>query len=414
MRKTIFGGFLAAMILIGGAAWFGSGLSSERFAHSPEFPDYVEQGLAWVVAAQHENGGWGTGSHANQQLRDPHQVETDPATTAFSAMALMRAGNTPSSGKYADAMRRATEYLVTVVEEYPAEGPRITDLEGTQTQVKMGHLVDTSMAVLFFSRLLPHMERGRLRSRVDAALDKCLVKLQGSQTENGAWDQAGWAGVLQSSIGCSALEFARAAGKKVDEEVLAGARDYHRSNFNMSTGTASGADGAGVELYAYSSSRRAVAGQAKAAQDLIDDAKEKGELEKDAPVSIESLKQIGVAETKAAPLLDAYKQAEAQVERLDDESMLSGFGNNGGEEYLSYMLTSESLVITGGEAWEKWNATMQERLAKIQRDDGSWTGLHCITGPVFCTSAVLQCLTAGEDADLLATISTNDVDFSRE
>jgi hypothetical protein len=407
---------LVTVVLVGGAVWFGSGNSFERLSPParPSFPDYVEQGLAWVVAAQHENGGWGTGSSANQQLRDPHQVETDPATTAFAAMALMRAGNTPTTGRYAESVRRATQYLVTVVEEYPAEGPRITDLTGTQPQVKMGQLIDTSMAVLFFSRLMPHMEEGKLTDRMDAALDKCLAKLQGSQTENGAWDQAGWAGVLQSSLGTSALEFARAAGKKVDEKMLEGARDYHRGNFDPETGRMRSEDGAGVELYAYSSSQRAVAGQARAAQDLIDDAKREGRLDKDAPVSKNNLKQIGIPKEKASSLADAHNQAEIQVKRLDDEQLLEGFGNNGGEEYLSYMLTSESLVITGGEPWEKWNSTMQEKLSTIQRDDGSWTGLHCITGPVFCTSAVLQCLTAEADADLLTQISANDVDVSKE
>ena len=57
---------------------------------------------------------------------------------------------------------------------------------------------------------------------------------------------------------------------------------------------------------------------------------------------------------------------------------------------------------------------MHTRLEKIQRDDGSWTGLHCITGPVFCTAAVLQCLTADQDSDLLAEISYDDVRMSRE
>lgn len=102
------------------------------------------------------------------------------------------------------------------------------------------------------------------------------------------------------------------------------------------------------------------------------------------------------------------------MSRLDDEKMLAGFGNTGGEEYVSYMLTSEALVITGGEAWEKWNTSMQEKLPTIQHADGSWSGLHCIVGPAFCTAAVLQCLTAEEDADLLAAISANDVEESQE
>jgi hypothetical protein len=44
-------------------------------------------------------------------------------------------------------------------------------------------------------------------------------------------------------------------------------------------------------------------------------------------------------------------------------------------------------------------------LEKVQCPNGSWTGHHCITSPVFCTAAVVQCLTAERDADLLARVA---------
>src|SRR5688500_6386896 len=56
---------------------------------------FLLRGVQWLVEAQHGNGGWGAGSHAKQHLRDPHHVATDPATTAFVAMALVRSGSTP-------------------------------------------------------------------------------------------------------------------------------------------------------------------------------------------------------------------------------------------------------------------------------------------------------------------------------
>ena len=99
---------------------------------------FVEKALGWLVDAQHEDGGWGAGSHANQQQRDARKVKTDPATTAFSALALMRVGHTPVKGVHKEAVLRATKYLLGVVESASAEGPKITDLEGTQPQAKMG------------------------------------------------------------------------------------------------------------------------------------------------------------------------------------------------------------------------------------------------------------------------------------
>jgi hypothetical protein len=93
---------------------------------------------------------------------------------------------------------------------------------------------------------------------------------------------------------------------------------------------------------------------------------------------------------------------------------LSGFGNNGGEEFLSYMLTSESLVLQGGDAWPKWKQKMHTRMAKIQIANGSWTGHHCITSPVFCTAAVVQCLTADRDEELLRVLNDRDAQSKPE
>jgi len=40
---------------------------------------------------------------------------------------------------------------------------------------------------------------------------------------------------------------------------------------------------------------------------------------------------------------------------------------------------------------------MNERLAKVQNQDGSWSGHHCITSPSFCTASAISCLTADRD-----------------
>jgi hypothetical protein len=89
------------------------------------------------------------------------------------------------------------------------------------------------------------------------------------------------------------------------------------------------------------------------------------------------------------------KEATANfVKRLDDKQFLQGFGSNGGEEFLSYMNISETLLVKGGSEWEKWDKRMIENLNNIQNKDGSWTGHHCITGRTFCTAAALLVLMA--------------------
>jgi hypothetical protein len=371
--------------------------------------DTVHKGLDWLVKAQHENGGWGGGSHADQQNRDPHGVPVDPATTAFVASALLRAGHTPTTGAHKDAVRRATQYLCSTIEDSPAEDPKITTLTGTQPQSKLGPLVDTSMAAQYLARVLPALSKDdRLHARVDAALDRCLAKLKAAQREDGSWNVGGgWAPVLQSSLACSSLELAQVAGKPVDRAQLDKARDYQKGNFDTATGAVKAGDGAGIALYALSSAQRANAGEARAADDIVMRAKREGRVDADAPVSEESLRAAGVPEPQARKLSSANAAVIAQNKQLQSDEVLAGFGNNGGEEFLSYIFTSESLVITGGDAWKAWDEKMVARLAKIQNRDGSWSGHHCITSPVFCTAAVVQCLTTDRDAALLIQIAKN-------
>jgi hypothetical protein len=372
-----------------------------------DLPDFLGRGLAWLIEAQHVDGGWGAGSHSRQDVRDPSAVQTDPATTAFVGLALARAGHTPVEGAHRENAARALEYLVKAVET-SGEGPKITKLEGTQPQSKMGPLVDTSLAVQFFARVVPALPATHpMRARADAAWDKALAKLQKSQTKDGEWGGGGWANALQGSLGAVALESSAAGGKPVPAGALAAARKTQQGRLDAS-GKAEAADAAGIELYAWAGAGRNAAAQSFEAKEIVERAKDSGLLAKEATVSFDSLRKAGVAAPEAAMLSEAHTVATAQTKRLDDQQLLNGFGNNGGEEFLSYMMTSEALVIGGGDAWTAWKEKMTALATKVQSADGSWTGHHCITSPVFCTAAVLQALTADFDADVLRAKQAKD------
>jgi hypothetical protein len=200
----------------------------------------------------------------------------------------------------------------------------------------------------------------------------------------------------------SALETASLAETaNVDQASLDRARAFQQSRFDLATGRGAGEGAAGVELYSVAAAKRANAAMSLAAEELIEAAKIKGDLPKNAEVSEENLRAGGVPGGVAGGLADAFSASNLQSGRLQEDELLRGFGTNGGEEYLSYMQTSEALVIEGGTAWEEWKASMTAKLEKIQGSDGSWTGHHCITSTVFSTSAVLQTLTADRDRNLL-------------
>jgi hypothetical protein len=252
-----------------------------------------------------------------------------------------------------------------------------------------------------------------LFQRSDQALDKCLAKLQASQQKDGGWGkEGGWAPVLQSSLGCSALEIADASGKPVDESKLSLARSYQKRQVTMPAGAGGAAvarsdASAGVELYAFSGGQRGNASDARGAAKAIEEGVKSGKLAEGAEATVDNFNALGLEPQKAERFAQAAAQNEAQVKRLadGDEKLLAGFGNNGGEEFLSYLLTSESLVIAGADKFNQWNDKMHGRLQKIQNADGSWAGHHCITSPVFCTAAVVQCLTTDRDAEFLIAMA---------
>jgi hypothetical protein len=235
-------------------------------------------------------------------------------------------------------------------------------------------------------------------------LDICVSKIQSGTDAQGKQGGAGWAGVLQSGLANSALESAQAAGADVDEKILNRTRDYQKGNYDDKTGSVSTEDGAGVMLYAVSGSVRASAKEARRAEESLNKAKKEGKIAKDAPVSVANLKKAGLSEAEAIGYTTSYNVYQAAKETAQREDVLDGFGNNGGEEFLSFLQTGESLAVNKDKDWKKWYDDMSGRILKIQNADGSWNGHHCITSPVFCTATSLLLLTVENDIEYLRKV----------
>jgi hypothetical protein len=100
------------------------------------------------------------------------------------------------------------------------------------------------------------------------------------------------------------------------------------------------------------------------------------------------------------------KEINAITSQLSDPKFVTGFGSIGGEEFFSYLNISESLRRTGGPEWKRWQAEMTAKLLRMQNEDGTWAGHHCITGRVAVTSAAILLLTADRGRSPTATGST--------
>lgn len=362
----------------------------------------VDRGLDWIVRAQNKNGGWGAGSHSRQDVMDPHAVEADPATTSMVAMALLRSGTSLTKGEHADKLGKALNFLLESAEKSSAASLNITTLTGTQIQNKLGANIDVILTAQFLSNIMTEVTHDAvLKDRVQKSLNICVSKIQRAQDKNGSTTGSGWAGVLQSSFATTALEAAQAQGATVDDKALERSREFQKKNYDAKTGNVNTDMGAGIVLYSVTGSARASAKEARKVKEEVARAKSDGRLEQNAPATAENLEKIGYAKDEALKYSTAYEVYESAKVQAQRDDVMDGFGNNGGEEFMSYLQTGESMIIGKDNSWKKWYDNMSGRILNIQNNDGSWNGHHCITSPVFCTATCLLILAVNNDVDRL-------------
>jgi hypothetical protein len=407
MFKKVVHGCLAAILVGLLAAWcaMGQDKSPEKEKSPADKPEVkwapavnpkplsenVKLGLKWLADKQLKNGAWGQGEESAEmgggaKLKDVSIV----ADTCAAALALIRADNTPSKGEYAKNLLGAVKFICGEIEESDVDSLYITPVRGARVQIKLGPYIDTFMAAMLLPEVKDRMPDEQGNKRVAAALEKVLAKIQKNQRQDGTWGGQGWATTLQQGIAVKGLNRAAQYGAAVDEKVRARAEDQARKSFDKSSGKFNEEGAAGVQLYTAGANLGAVSESVKT------DQQQKPALERQLA---DSSTPVAVQEEVRATL-DRYKAAEkdlaeaqtAVIAKLDDKQFIAGFGSNGGEEFLSYMNIGESLVVKGGDAWKSWDKSISENLNRVQNNDGSWSGHHCITGRTFCTSAALLVL----------------------
>ena len=353
----------------------------------------VGKGISWILKHQLQNGAWGQGEEAPsmgggmQGLADKGNV----ADTCIGALALMRAGSTPTSGPNAGAVLRGLGFVMSEIERSDQDSLAVTSIRGTRVQTKIGPYVDTFLSSILLAEAKGKMPDASSQKRLSAALDKVIHKISKNQRPDGSFEGQAWAPILSQGLAAKGVNRSAQAGASAAPEVLARTEDYARKNFDTKDKRFAGEGSAGVPLYAAAASTGA----------MSDSLNTRSIEENELRATIATTKDDKVKKAAEKKLAEHGKAREAQADaqsalvgRLADSSFASGFGSNGGEEFLSYMMVSESLVTKGGKEWEQWDKKVTQNLNRVQNADGSWTGSHCITGRTFVTSAALLVLTA--------------------
>src|SRR5262245_3511377 len=347
--------------------------------------DASEKGLKWLVSVQGKDGGWGQdGGNEGDNRKDVGLESTgnDLANTSLVCLALLRSGTTMRSGPHVDALRKGVDFVLKNIEAAPADGLAVTNRQGTQIQRKLGPYIDTFLSTMLLSEIDGGMADEAGQKRLRGSLGKCIAKIEKNQQKDGSWNQGGgWAPVISTSIASRSLWNAQQKGNEVDAACLKKVEDYTNGNFDVKNKQFRANDGAGVELYV-------------AAQSL--------EQASRAPASSPAAKPVPAATAPAPKMAEAEAAAhelkQAATAKLSSANFVAGFGSMGGEEFVSYLNISDSLLRSGGKEWTDWNGKIKDRLVKLQNQDGTWAGHHCITGRVACTASAVMTLLAERTA----------------
>jgi hypothetical protein len=298
---------------------------------------------------------------------------------------------------------------------------------------------------MVLAELKGHMPDEKSEKRLVAALNKTIGKIEDNQKADGTFaGNTAWASVFSQGLASKGLNRASQAGGEVKQQSLVRAENQAKDSFDAKSGTflaskpaamgglgsgigggagvlggpgtksggaaigggiagptagraatapaASGPSDAGVPIYTAGNSVAAL--QESVNTNRLQEKKARDILAK--PTSSKADKDKAEADLKRfAEVENTCEQAtHAVVKRLQDQQFIQGFGSNGGEEFLSYMNISETLVVKGGKDWESWDKSMIGNLTRIQDKDGAWSGQHCITGKTFCTATALLVLMA--------------------
>ncbi len=348
---------------------------------SPAISQSVDRGAKWLVSAQGADGGWGQDGDGTSRLVNDQRMEStgnDVANTAVAALALLRAGK-----QYQPNVDRALAFILQRIETSPNEGLSVTKVQGTQIQRKLGPYIDTFLASMLLAQVDGTLAKTADNVRVRQALQKCVAKIEKNQKSDGSWNLAGgWAPVLGTSLASRSLYDAKAKGVAVDGEVLSKAENYTVNAMKAPSAGVAAGSGGGVGY-----GRGGGTGVISTTEAVSVSADSAGVPLYQSAQAIEQLSRTDADRRKNAKAIAAIGA------NLTNERFVDGFGSIGGEEFFSYLNISDGLKRTGGQAWTDWHAKITHKIVRLQNNDGTWAGHHCITGRVAVTAAAMLNLT---------------------
>jgi hypothetical protein len=315
----------------------------------------VDKGLEWVAKTQHRDGHW-----------DANGGQYPVTMTALGGMVLLMQGSTIRDGKYAERIRKATDWLMDRAHRNGLIGNPNNPTESGRYMY--GH----GFALLFLSQVYGEEEDADRRKKLEGILTRAVEFTGKAQTPRGGWgyvSSADGGGFDEGSVTITqvqALRAARNAGITVPKGIIDKAHDYLK---NCTTAR-------GGVIYSLAQGGRGAGGER-------------------APLTAAAIACLFSSGEYNSPL------AKKWLEYCRTAIPIAQVGRSGHDEYMHYYY-AQALYILGDEGykklypdskdserltWSKYRKAMFDHLVRTQNADGSWSGGYI--GPVFTTTTHL-------------------------
>jgi len=272
----------------------------------------IKQGLAFLVARQQENGGFGSGNYRG-----------NVAVSGLVGLALMSSGSTPGRGPYGRQINRCVDYLLANTQQ----SGFIIAPEAKSHGPMYGH----GFATLFLAECYGMSRRPELREK----LSKAVKLIVSTQNKDGGWryqPQRGDADISVTICEVMALRAARNAGLHVPKETIDRTIGYVKRSQN--------ADGGFMYMIEGGESDFARSG-----------------------AGVVALHSAGVYEGP-----EVKKGLDYLMEFLPREKVVRR------ERYYYYghYYAVQAMWQAGGDYWARWYPAVRDELISRQRQNGSW------------------------------------------
>ncbi len=342
---------------------------------------------------------------------DPTIFLTRPTlgNTSMATIALVRAGNTTTRGPYAANVARAVNFLADRIEASNGDKLEVAGDADPLVYNKFGPYAETLLAGFALGELRNATGASGDDERARQTLEKIVSKIEKNQRPDGLF--AGNAGVVTifSAAACSkCLNLAAQNSIAVDRDVLD--RDFAQACTEIQRCKVKFTNSPeALRAAAVAGRRNASPSKSASSAPAIADTEPLTLATKLYGLSVTASRISDYCTTCTVTASDdASRSAKAREKQQAvnhdlladafDPRFLAGFGSNGGEEYLSFSMIGDALRAADDPQFARWNEVITDAVERVQNADGSWTGLHCVMGRTFNTSAALMTLLADRPA----------------